>query len=80
MPLVNYINFLLGHPMDESLEVDILRVDLEANTCLNADTVDLLCNQLRSVELGTENAVQTSSIIQELTKKYTTEELTKVNQ
>ena len=77
-PLVNYINFLLGHPMDESLEVDILRVDLEANTCLNADTVDLLCNQLRSVELGTENAVQTSSIIQELTKKYTTEELTKV--
>ena len=77
-PLVNYINFLLGNPMDESLEVDILRVDLEANTSLNADTVDLLCNQLRSVELGTENAVQTSSIIQELTKKYTTNELTKI--
>ena len=48
-PLVDYVNFLLGHQMDESLEVDLLRVNLEATTSMNADTVDLLCNQLRSV-------------------------------
>ena len=64
--------------MNESLEVDLLRVNLESITSMNADTVDLLCNQLRSVELGNENAVQTSSIIQEMTKRYTKEEITKI--
>ena len=77
-PLVDYVSFLLGHQMNESLEVDLLRVNLESITSMNADTVDLLCNQLRSVELGNENAVQTSSIIQEMTKRYTKEEITKI--
>ena len=77
-PLVNYINYLLGNPMDESLEVNILRVDLEASTSLNADTMDMLCNQLRSVDLRNDNAVQTSTIIQELTRKYNTDELAKI--
>ena len=77
-PLVTYINYLLGNPMNESLEVNILRLDLEASTRLNADTVDMLCNQLRSVDLGNDNAVQTSTIIQELTRKYNTDELAKI--
>ena len=45
-PLVNYVNFLMGNPISESLEVNILRVDLEASTSLNADTVGMLCDQL----------------------------------
>ena len=77
-PLVTYINYLLGNPMNESLEVNILRLDLEASTSLNADTVDMLCNQLRSVDLGNDNAVQTSTIIQELAKKYNTDELARI--
>ena len=77
-PLVTYINYLLGNPINESLEVNILRLDLEASTNLNADTVDMLCNQLRSVELGEDNAVQTSTIIQELTQKYNPEELVRI--
>ena len=77
-PLVTYINYLLGNPINESLEVNILRLDLEASTSLNADTVDMLCNQLRSVDLGNDNAVQTSTIIQELAKKYNTDELARI--
>ena len=77
-PLVTYVDYLLGNPMNESLEVNILRLDLEASTNLTADTVDMLCNQLRSVDLGNDNAVQTSTIIQELTKKYNTDELAKI--
>ena len=48
-PLFNYVNFLLGQEIEESLEVDILKVDLEANTNMRSETVDLLCQcqQLR---------------------------------
>ena len=85
-PLVTYVDYLLGNPMNESLEVNILRLDLEASTNITSDTVDMLCNQLRSVDLGNDNAVQTSTInamqtstiIQELTRKYNTEELAKI--
>ena len=77
-PLVTYIDYLLGNPVNESLDCNILRLDLEASTNINADTVDMLCNQLRSVDLGNDNAVQTSTIIQELTKKYNTDELAKI--
>ena len=78
-PLVTYVNYLLGNPINESLEVNILRLDLEASTNLNADTVDMLCTQLRSVELGDDNASKIHPIIiQELTQKYNPEELVRI--
>ena len=77
-PLVNYVNFLMGNPTSESLEVNILKVDLEASTSLNADTVGMLCDQLRSIDLGNNDSVQTSTIIRELTNKYNAAELAKI--
>ena len=74
-PLFNYVNFLLGKNITEGLEVDILKVDLEANTNVGSETVDLLCQQLSSVELASTDAVQTTSVVRELTRKYTHEEL-----
>ena len=76
--LVDYVSFLLGHQMDESLEGDLLRVNLESVTNMNADTVDLLCNQLRTVKLGNDNAMQTSAVIQEMSNRYTEEEIAKI--
>ena len=64
--------------MDESFEVDLLRVNLESMTSMNADTVNLLCNQLRTVKLGNDNAMQTSAVIQEMSNRYTKEEITKI--
>ena len=77
-PLVTYVNYLLGQPVSESLEVNILKLDLEASTNITADTVDMLCSQLKNTDLGEDNAVPTAAIIQELTKKYNTEELAKI--
>ena len=77
-PLVTYVNYLLGQPVSESLEVNILKLDLEASTNITADTVDMLCSQLKNTNLGEDNAVPTVAIIQELTKKYNTEELQKI--
>ena len=77
-PLVKYVDFLMGNPINESLEVNILRLDLEASTSLNADTVGMLCDQLRTIDLGNDDAVQTSNIIKELTNKYSTDELAKI--
>ena len=56
-PLVDYVNFRLKQTMEvdgemsETLEVDLLRVDLEASTDMRADTVDMLCEKLKLVEL-----------------------------
>ena len=77
-PLVTYVDYLLGHPVNESYEVSILRLDLEASTNITADTVDMLCTQLKNTDLGEDNAVSTAAIIHELTKKYNTEELNKI--
>ena len=77
-PLVTYVNYLLGHPVNESLEVNILKLDLEASTSITADTVDMLCAQLKNTDLGESDAVPTAAIIHELTKKYNTEELAKI--
>ena len=78
-PLVKYVDFLMGNPVTESLEVNILRLDLEASTNLNADTVGMLCDQLRTIDLGNnDDAVQTSNIIEELTNKYNPDELAKI--
>ena len=78
-PLVKYVDFLMGNPVNESLEVNILKLDLEASTSFNADTVGLLCEQLRTIDLGADdNAVQTSNIIEELTSRYSPDELTKI--
>ena len=77
-PLVTYVNYLLGQPVSESLEVNILKLDLEASTNITADTVDMLCSQLKNTDLGEDNTVPTVAIIQELTKKYNTEELQKI--
>ena len=77
-PLVTYVNYLLGNPVNESLEVNILKLDLEASTNITADTVDMLCTQLKNTDLGESNAVPTAAIIHELTKKYNTEELAKI--
>ena len=77
-PLINYVNFLLGHPVSDSLEVNVLKLDLEASTSITADTVDMLCSQLKNTNLGEEKDVPTVAIIQELTNKYNTEELQKI--
>ena len=78
-PLVKYVDFLMGNPVNESLEVNILKLDLEASTSFNADTVGLLCEQLRTIDLGADdNAVQTSNIIEELTSRYNPDELAKI--
>ena len=77
-PLVTYVDYLLGHPVNESLEVITLKLDLEASTSITADTVDMLCNQLKNTDLGEDNTVPTATIIHELTKKYNTEELAKI--
>ena len=77
-PLVTYVNYLLGQPVSDSLEVNVLKLDLEASTNIAADTVDMLCSQLKNTNLGEDNAVPTVAIIQELTKKYNTEELQKI--
>ena len=59
-PLFNYDNFLLGKNITEGLEVDILKVDLEANTNVRLETVDLLCQQLSGIELAGTDAIQTT--------------------
>ena len=77
-PLVTYVNYVLGQPVNESLEVNILKLDLEATTNISADTVDMLCAQLKNTDLGESNAVPTVAVIHELTKKYNAEELVKI--
>ena len=72
-PLVTYVDYLLGNPVNESYEVSILRLDLEASTNITADTVDMLCTQLKNTDLGEDNNVSTAAIIHELTKRYNTE-------
>ena len=75
-PLVDYVNFKLKQAMEidgemnETLEVDLLRVDLEASTDMRADTVDLLVEKLKLVEIASDDPTQASTIIRELTKKF----------
>ena len=77
--LVKYVDYLMGSPANESLEMNVLKLDLEASTGFNADTVGLLCEQLKTIDLGADdNAVQTSSIIAELTNRYNPDELTRI--
>ncbi len=47
-PLATYVNYLLGQPVSDSLEVNVLKLDLEASTNIAADTVDMLCSQLKN--------------------------------
>ena len=74
-PLMEYVNFKYKQDMqidgelNESLEIDLLRVNLEASTNIRADTVDLLVEKLKSVEI-TDDPSQASSIIRELSSKF----------
>ena len=44
--LVKYVDYLMGSPANDALEMNVLKLDLEASTEFNADTVGLLCEQL----------------------------------
>ena len=74
-PLMEYVNFKYKQDMEidgelnETLEIDLLRVNLEASTNIRADTVDLLVEKLKSVEI-TDDPSQASSIIRELSSKF----------
>ena len=74
-PLMEYVNFKYKQDMqidgelNESLEIDLLRVNLEASTNMRADTVDLLVEKLKLVEI-TDDPSQASSIIKELSRKF----------
>ena len=74
-PLMEYVNFKYKQDMEidgelnETLEIDLLRVNLEASTNMRADTVDLLVEKLKSVEI-TDDPSQASSIIKELSRKF----------